>query len=391
MRVLQVARYGSVRGGAETYLSGLCEGLRAAGHTVALVYGAEPDMSRPEVRDGFHVPALTDATALREAVMRFAPDVVHVHVPDLPWVALAAAAVAPTLLAVHDHRLNCPVGTKYWTAWRRRCVVAPGPWCLAYNLIAHCGSLRANATLRPYRDWRAARAAASPFLLQVFSAFLRDELAHAGIAADRVAVTPYPVPTSPPAEAVDPGDPRPVVLASGRLNKEKGFHQLIDSLAFVRTRCHLVIVGEGHERAALERRAASAAGGHRITFTGWLSAGALAGWRARASLVAVPSMWPEPFGIVGLEAMASGKPVVAFDSGGIREWLDDGRTGRLVPTGDVKALGAAIGELLGDAEARARMGEAARARAEMEFSLAAHVSRVEALYERVRAEWVNAS
>lgn len=399
MRVLEVARYGSVKGGAETYVAAVSAGLRARGHEVALAWGLEPDRARPEVRAGYSIPALAGGTArgaaaardgesgVRAAIDSFAPDVVHVHLPDVAWVAPVAAARAPVLLAVQDHRLDCPTGTKYWTAWGRACTIRPGVWCLGYNATAHCGSLRANATLRPYRAWRSARAAARDLPLQVFSAHMRDELARAGIDRARVAVTPYPVP--PAVEPLDPrdGDRRPVVLASGRLNKEKGFRELIEALARVRTPAHLVIAGSGHTRAMLERHARATYGPHRITFTGWLSGAALAGWRARAAIVAVPSMWPEPFGIVGLEAMAAGVPVVAFDSGGIREWLASGETGTLVRAGDVVGFARALDELLLDSDARARMGAAARDRAAQEFSLAAHAERMESLFEEVRAGW----
>lgn len=393
MKVLQVARYGSIRGGAETYIAALSEGLRAAGHEVALAYGMEPDPDRDEVAAGAHVPGLVegmepsaeDERALRDLIQRFAPDVVHVHLPDVPWVAPFTATLAPTVLAVHDHRLNCPTGTKYWTLPKRQCTVRPGPWCLGYNVGAHCGSLRANLTLRPYRRFRAANEAARPLRVQVFSEFMRGMLQTASLDPSRVAVTPYPVPHMVAPRPIEPGDARPVIFATGRLNKEKGFHQLIDAMSSVRTRSHLVIAGEGHERAALERRARGQVGGHRITFTGWISGGELSGWYDRAAVVCVPSMWPEPFGIVGLEAMAHRKPVVAFASGGIPEWLVDGETGTLVTPGDVAGLAAAVEALMSDAEQRARMGDAGAARASTVFSLDGHVDAVLKLYDEVRA------
>ncbi|MFN2613294.1 MAG: glycosyltransferase family 4 protein [Actinomycetota bacterium] len=391
MRILHVARYGSVRGGAETYVRALCDGLRDAGHQVALAFALEPDRSRDEVREGFEIRALAgdttpDVEALHAALGSFAPDVVHVHMPDVPWVARAAAQRAPVLLAVPDHRVHCPVGTKYWAAWKRICTVDPGARCLMYNVIAHCGSLRANVTLKPYKGWRETHDAAAAVHLQVFSGWIRDRIVESGIDERLVTVTHYPVP--PAVTAIDPpgGERRPVVLASGRLNKEKGFHQLIDALTSVETPVHLVIAGDGHERHALEARARTAPGPHRITFTGWLTASELAGWMRQAALVAVPSMWPEPFGIIGIEAMAAARPVLAFDAGGIREWLDDGVTGRIVAHGDVRALGRTIDELVRDPAARQRMGDAGRQQAQLRFSLVSHVERVIALYGTVRRE-----
>jgi glycosyltransferase involved in cell wall biosynthesis len=219
--------------------------------------------------------------------------------------------------------------------------------------------------------------------IQVFSPYMREAVARAGV--DDAAVTPYPVP--PLADPIAPheNDARPVLLASGRLNKEKGFRQLLGALSRVTSASHLVIAGSGHDRDALEAIARRIYGPHRVTFTGWLSPEDLAGWIERAAIVAMPSMWPEPFGIAGLEAMARARPVVAFDSGGIATWLADGETGVLVPVGDEIALAGAIERLLRDPDARARMGAAGRARAEHEFNLGDHVARVLELYRQVAA------
>lgn len=383
MRVLQVARYGSVRGGVETYVAALSDGLRAAGHEVALAYGIELDPARTEPT--FHVPGVTEpgATApddaLGAAIEAFAPDVVHVHVPEVGWVTPYCVQRAPTLLAVHDHRLDCPVGTRYWAGWNRACTVTPGVKCLAYNVVAHCGSLKANATLKPYRSWRRARASSGDARLQVFSDAMAGALELAGVDRARVGVTHYPVPPAVDAVAPTDDDRRLVVLASGRLTREKGFRQLIESMEFVTTPVHLVIAGSGHDRGWLERRARIVGRRHRITFTGWLDARRLAGWRARASIAVVPSMWPEPFGIVGLEAMAAGLPVVAFDSGGIGEWLSDGVTGTLIPAGDIPAFGAALTAMVEDEQMRTSMGRAAAARADA-FSMANHLDRLMTLY-----------
>ena len=388
MKVLQVARYGSIKGGAETYIASLSAGLRDAGHEVVLAYGIDPDPARAEVAGGIHVPGLVDGDgspdALARAIEDVSPDVVHVHVPDIAWAAPTAAAVRPTVLGVHDHVLDCPVGTRYWTTWKKACTVRPGPWCLAYNVAAHCGSLRANVTLRPYRRWRAAHRAARGLRLQVFSEHMRDALGHAGLDADEVTVTPYPVP--PRAEPRRPEqlppedpDPRPVILAPGRLTKEKGFMQLVEAMERVRTPAHLVIAGAGHERPALERRVRQIGVRHRVSFTGWLRPSGMTWWMERAAMVALPSMWPEPFGIAGVEAMAAGRAVVAFDTGGIGEWLTD-EVGVSVPAGDVPRLADALGALLDDEAARERMGAAGAARAARTFALGDHVERVLAMY-----------
>lgn len=397
MRILQVARYGSVKGGTESYVRALCGGLREAGHEVALAYRFDPDETRPEVRTGVQLAAISsrsDAPTAVEAaevgrmVERLRPDLIHTHNVDPSWLAPLLAETAPVVQAIHDHRLTCPTGTRYWAAWKRACTVSPGAHCLAYNLAAHCGSLRANATLEPYRRWRAAhRAAGAAPRLQVFSDYMRDTLTGAGIDAARILVTPYPVPPLAAPVWVGDSDPRPVVFATGRLTREKGFETLLRAISWVRTGVHVVIAGDGHHRAALERAAGTVPSRHRVTLPGWLSGEELAGWYSRAGVVAVPSAWPEPFGIVGLEAMAMARPVVAFAVGGVGQWLADGVTGVAVRPGDERAFGRALDRVLGDEALRERMGTSGRRRAVAEFSLPGHVSTMLEAYDDVRRRW----
>ena len=100
---------------------------------------------------------------------------------------------------------------------------------------------------------------------------------------------------------------------------------------------------------------------------------------------ALPSTQPEPFGLVVIEAMASGKPVVATSPGGPSEIVVDGETGFLVPPADPTALATALEKLIRDPELRARVGAAGRERARELFSLARYVGEFENLYGRLLA------
>jgi glycosyltransferase involved in cell wall biosynthesis len=104
-----------------------------------------------------------------------------------------------------------------------------------------------------------------------------------------------------------------------------------------------------------------------------------------ARAVVVPSVWSEPFGIVVLEAMAAGRPVVAAASGGIPEVVTDGVTGLLVPPGDASALAHAIASILSDPQAAQVLGIAGRNRAR-EFTVSVVVEQIERMYASVIAE-----
>jgi glycosyltransferase involved in cell wall biosynthesis len=168
-----------------------------------------------------------------------------------------------------------------------------------------------------------------------------------------------------------PAAPRDVDVAFlGRMTPLKGAGLLLDALeravTLVGRRLTAVFAGEGPERAALGARAqALAADGRvRVTLPGWLETDARDALLARTRVLAVPSRWPEPFGLVGLEAGVQGVPSVAFDVGGIGSWLAHGVNGLLVPlsTG-ADGFGAALALPLSDAALLAHLSSGARARA----------------------------
>lgn len=161
----------------------------------------------------------------------------------------------------------------------------------------------------------------------------------------------------------------PLVGTVGRLQRWKGIHHLIDAMRLVRARhpdAHLVIVGGPHATepeypAELRARVAQASLTEAVTFAGFQED--VPRWM-QAMDILVHAADREPFGIVVVEAMALGKPVVAGGEGGPREVITDGEHGLLAPYGDANAMAKAIGRFIDDPAFAARCGAAARARAE---------------------------
>jgi glycosyltransferase involved in cell wall biosynthesis len=148
-----------------------------------------------------------------------------------------------------------------------------------------------------------------------------------------------------------------------------------------------VICGDGWGMNAMRKLAERMGVADRVVFKGWLSAQDLAQELADASVVAVPSLWPEPFGLVGIEAFAAGRPVVASTTGGIGDWLDDGVSGLGVKPADTAALAAALNELLADPQRQAVMGAAGAAQAAARFTPEHHVRALTAAYQAARSTW----
>ncbi len=169
-----------------------------------------------------------------------------------------------------------------------------------------------------------------------------------------------------PAEVVEPDDP-PHILFAGRLSAEKGVRELVAATEGL----PLVVAGDGPLRDEVPWA------------LGMVPHDELLHLYERAAVVACPSL-REGFGVVCLEAMAAGRPVVASAVGGLRDFVLDGETGLLVPPGDVAALRAALERLLGDAELRSRLGWAARERVLAEFTWKRYAELLRRAYDDAR-------
>ena len=99
-----------------------------------------------------------------------------------------------------------------------------------------------------------------------------------------------------------------------------------------------------------------------------------------ATLVVVPSVWPEPIATIGLEVLRYGLPVVGFDAGGIRDWLKDGETGFLIPWMDIPAMAKRIDELLTDKDKARRLGMQGREFVNREYAFDPYIARMKRVF-----------
>jgi glycosyltransferase involved in cell wall biosynthesis len=176
-----------------------------------------------------------------------------------------------------------------------------------------------------------------------------------------------------------------VVITVARLVPLKNLTLLIDAIAIIRnggTPVHLVIVGDGPEAAALKQRAASLDLSDTVTFIGYLPQRETPPAYRAADVFALSSDFDNSPNVV-LEAMACGLPIVTTDVGGVREFVDDGAGGTVVPPKDAPALAAALEFYLRSPEAARAAGDDNRRRTTAEFSWRASAQRLLEVYVQV--------
>ncbi len=276
---------------------------------------------------------------LAAAIEAFSPDVIISNDLVDPTVMGLLAEAAPWWAMVQDHRAFCP-GMGKWHAEQRVCAETMGAACAACLPDPDYGP-RMRALTEARRD--ALRRATG---VTVLSQAMRQELLAVGLEPARVVVVPPFVDGLP---ALSPG-PLTHHLFAGRLTAHKGVRQALAAAA--QTRLPLRVVGAGP--LADEVRAAGIA-------VEWVDRAGLAQALSGAASLWLPSLWAEPFGIIGLEALSAGVPVIGSAVGGVGDWLDD-RVGCLVPPGDVGALVAAARRLEDDPSLCRRLGAAGAAR-----------------------------
>jgi glycosyltransferase involved in cell wall biosynthesis len=375
-------------GGADVDLYHVLSGLEDAGHEVHLVVVHEEGSYERGRLDPFEMPwAVTrlDCTRrelapyrlcprIREAVDAAPPEVVCVsHGYDLKPYVILALADYPLVCRYYAHEMACA---------RDALRFKDGAPCPKHRLetrqfCRECAadSLAGNIRRWQLDTWTADYLAAKAYTPQ-YADFARKALAHADalivsneiMAGEArkfhrdVVVIPggvdlgrFPDPTPIPAEAPS------IVFMSGRAESPtKGLDTLRAAGDLLARHRNDFKIWATHFDPRESR-------GH-FHALGWSTFEEALGFYAQATIVAVPSIWEEPFGLVAVEGMAAGRPVVASAVGGLRDIIADGETGLLVPPGDVEALAHALETLLDNPARCTAMGAAGRARVEEHYT-----------------------
>jgi glycosyltransferase involved in cell wall biosynthesis len=343
--------------------AGLWQSLRTAGRFLwsfeaARKFGALLDEVKPDLVHVHSIYHQIGPSILREARRRGVPVVMTAH---------DYGPLAPGYALYHDGAV-CQVTRPhaYWRAVAHRCV--RGSYAMSILCAAEHTLHRALGAWQRNVD-----------LVIAPSRFVQAQYVAYGWPADRIVHVPHYVDL----EAFRPVAGGNYVLFVGRLSEEKGVETLIRAAA-LRPDMPVQIVGEGPDGARL-RALAQELGTKNVTFRGFLAGAERTAAYAGARLVVVSSVWYEPFGLIVLEAYASGKPVVATQIGGLTELVEEGQTGLHASAGDAANLAEQMGALWDNPALAAEMGQRARQVAETQYNSELHYKRLMAAYEKVSA------
>ena len=345
MRVAHVHKMRGI-GGSERHLLTLLPALAERGVDVVFVGLDDPRWSPADFYGALRVPAVqlrSDALALPRLLRELHADIVHTHLVHADVLGGVAAKLRGARLVSTKHNDDpFRVG-----AFRH---VERGLALVTDRIVAITESLR------------------------------RFTIDQVGVPARKVETIPYGLDTLPEAWGENRPDSVPtgarILLSTARLVPQKGVYDAVRALSQLPGDTVLVVLGEGPERAALERLAAELGVAGRVFLPGRVPD--VAAWLRRAAVYVHPARW-EGFGLGVLEAMLAGLPVVATRVSSLPELVADGETGLLVPRDDAQALARAVAQAL----ERPVLGAAGRERAHSLFSVERMTTRTLDLYERL--------
>lgn len=383
MRILVATVNKGIVGGIETYLKTILPLLRESGNESAFLYEQDAashyvDQSAsggPSWIVGQNHEGLVAALAWR-------PDICFSHSFMFPENDSRLIETVPTILFAHGYYGSCISGTKnHAFPYNSICQKPFGPSCIAAYLPRRCGGLSPFKMLKLYREQRRRQSLFKRYAyVAIASQHMRAVMVQNGVPESKVHLLPL-FPTHGDRDS-DPPHPRPIantILFAGRITRLKGWTHLIPAVSMASRalgrRLTLVVAGDGPDRERLVRLATK--WNVPLDFRGWLEPEPLKAVMRQADLLVVPSLWPEPFGLVGIEAGCVGTPAVAYEVGGIPDWLLPGVSGELAPGDDLRPerLAEAMVRALRDPDHWQRLREGAWRQAGL-FSRESHMERL---------------
>jgi glycosyltransferase involved in cell wall biosynthesis len=393
MKILYVhERFGALAG-AEANAHITASELARRNHTVGILHGPgtgkNEESWKATFSERYELAGRKAAEAASDCVSAFKPDVIYIHkMPELEVLENLLESGVPVVRMVHDHDIYCMRSYKYNYFSREICHRSVGPHCV-FPCMAFAGRNSGGAFPLKWVSYRAKKREVSInrrfARMLVVTEYMRQELLNNGFDSRKIEIHP-PVPRMGDPNLRSEFSDRNLILYAGQIIRGKGVDVLIESLAMLRVKFECVILGDGNHRPYCERLCRKLALDGQVRFQGFVPQETLREYYRECSVVAISSVWPEPIATIGLEVMRYALPVVAFDAGGIKDWLIDGHNGFLVPWMDRRAYARRIEQLLADKALARQMGQNGLQLVSERYDFEAYIAGLEAMFKRVIAE-----
>jgi glycosyltransferase involved in cell wall biosynthesis len=378
-------------GGREEYLIEVVEELTKRGHSCFVIYGQltgrPPKIQTAAKIRTYSVPSVSvfkssrdrsKAAAFQRIIAAEKPNILLVHDIKNFSILRLVRDFRKSIAVFHYGWLFCLRNVRILYSSRKACYRRLGMACLGHGCFVRKNDMPTGSRLcyNSLRDLKKLIRLYRRFdHLIVTSHYMRDLFVQHGFQESRLEILGL-FPRDGIAADVSPEFTRPHILFIGRIDRYKGLDFLLKALAKIQSPFICQIIGEGPFLPRCRELSRRLGISPRVEFLGWLSRESIRPYLEKARLVVVPSLMPEAFGLVGLESLAFGKPVVAFDNGGIADWLRDGHNGYLVPSKDTVNLADRIDRLLRNPELAQELGERGLRVVEKTFNRELHISRL---------------
>jgi len=387
MKILIINDYGVKIGGTEDYILGLKRGLIERGHDVKILtsdchlnkkFFSDYQFYSIDQESKFRwIPYLLNfklKKQITKIIQEFNPDLIHLNnfLYHTSPIVLFLIKGIPSVMTVHDYQLICPLGTFLpkqeslcLNKINKKCISCIGPVKFIIELLKrqliNQGIKNITRFITP-------------------SNYLKKQMELNGFGPvctlyNGIKLFNY---SSPPNHKI--------LSYFGRLSPEKGVDYLIRAMPKIISKfpdAKLEIIGDGPEREHLMELSKTLGLMGSVFFRGKIPHEKISKYYQDSSIIIVPSIWPEPFGLIGPEAMSVGRPVIASNMGGIPEWLENGKTGFLVPPMNQDAIAKKVIYLLGKPKLMKQVGINGRKKAEKEFDVNEYVKKIERIYLEV--------
>lgn len=394
MKVLLMTSLWGQHGGKEQYVQCCIDEFARMGHECILAYGRkslEGEMlGRLPIRqyrlDTYStIRSARDnkgAAELTKLLRDEAPDIIFMC--DVRNLALLNVLknYGGLVTMSHDNWLSCMRGTCTTYFRRSICTHNSSYRCLLHGCFVRKNPVGAEGRFNSLSDQEAVLESHRGITVHVVAShYMKERLVQHGFDPHQVRVVGCFTEMLLPVPQLTENDHTPSIAFVGRIDRYKGVDYLMRALAQLLTPFRCSVIGDGPYLPYCKALSRSLGIRGLVDFTGWLSRDKLAAPLTKSTVIVVPSIWPEPFGLVGLEAMTCSKPVVAFDVGGISEWLRDGTNGYLVPVKSVAVLAQRIDSLLRDKRKAAGMGAEGLRMVKTFFSKESHFEHLFSAFE----------